>query len=216
VARPDSIDRRQPPSRPARPAARSASERTVTEAAAAPVAASTRGSEPSPTPASEIGVVDLRRQWPEVLAKVQRRRRTTQILLESATVVALESGVLRLSMPSAALARRVLEPANADVLRAGLNDALGVDWRIQCEAESEGGTRPSGRAGPPERRAAPADPWEGVPPPEPPTDGSVDEIPDDYGEPADAAAGSTGPRDPEAMALELLSAQLGARPLDQS
>jgi DNA polymerase-3 subunit gamma/tau len=204
VARPDSTDHRQPPNRPARPGA-PAPEPGVTEAA--PVAASARGPEPSPTPASEIGVVDLRRNWPEVLAKVQRRRRTTQILLESATVVALESGVLRLSMPSAALARRVLEPANADVLRAGLKEALGVDWRIQCEAESGGGTRPSGRA-------APAEAWDGPPPPEPPADGPDEEIPDDYGEPADAA-GSTGPRDPEAMALELLSAQLGARPLDQ-
>jgi DNA polymerase-3 subunit gamma/tau len=156
------------------------------------------------------------------LAKVQRRRRTTQILLESATVVALESGVLRLSMPSAALARRVLETANADVLRAGLNEALGVDWRIQCEAESSGGgnaggERSGGRTAP-DRRAAPApDAWAGAPPPEPPeppADMPEEDIPDDYDEPA-APGSTTAPRDPEEVALELLSAQLGARPLDQ-
>jgi DNA polymerase-3 subunit gamma/tau len=157
-------------------------------------------------------VVDVRRNWAEVLAKVQQRRRTTQILLESATVVALENGVLRLTMPSAALARRVLEPANADLLRAGLKQVLGVDWRIQCDAE---GARPAGRPIEPDRRpAAPADPWGGAAPPEPPADGPDEDIPDDYGEPPDARSTATAPRDPEAMALELLSAQLGARPLD--
>lgn len=161
-------------------------------------------------------MVDVRRTWPEVLAKVQQRRRTTQILLESATVVGLENGVLRLAMPSAALARRVLEPANADLLRAGLKQVLGVDWRIQCDAESSGGgARPAaGKAGP-DRRSAPApDPWDGAPPPEPPADGPDDDIPDDYGDPAGPISGSQAPRDPEAMALELLSSQLGARPLD--
>jgi DNA polymerase-3 subunit gamma/tau len=157
-------------------------------------------------------VVDVRRNWPEVLAKVQQRRRTTQILLESATVVALENGVLRLTMSSAALARRVLEPANADLLRAGLKQVLGVDWRIQCDAD---GARPTGRpTGPDRRPAAPADPWDGAPPPEPPADGPDEDIPDDYGEPPDPRSTATAPRDPEAMALELLSTQLGARPLD--
>ncbi len=174
------------------------------------------GTTASPTPASEIGVADVRRVWTEVLAKVQQERRTTQILLESATVVALDAGVLRLAMPSAALARRVLEPANADLLRAGLQQVLGVDWRIQCEAESAGGARPSGRKPGPDRRAAPApDQWaDAPPPPEPPAEPSDDDIPDDYGEPSEPGSVTSAPRDPEAMALELLTAQLGARPLD--
>ncbi|HEY5881020.1 MAG TPA: DNA polymerase III subunit gamma and tau [Nakamurella sp.] len=209
-----------PPSRDSRATTPTRSAPAAEQQRAAPEgpAASTPhpGFEPSPTPASEIGVVDVRRTWPEVLAKVQQRRRTTQILLESATVVGLENGVLRLAMPSAALARRVLEPANADLLRAGLKQVLGVDWRIQCDAESSGGgARPAaGKAGP-DRRSAPApDPWDGAPPPEPPADGPDDDIPDDYGDPAGPISGSQAPRDPEAMALELLSSQLGARPLD--
>ncbi len=167
----------------------------------------------SPTPATGIDVADVRRLWPEVLAKVQVKRRTTQILLESATVVGLENGVLRLAMPSGALARRVLEPANADLLRAALKHVLGVDWRIGCDAEPVGATRAAATA---QRPAAPApgrDPWDGAPPPEPPAE-PEDDIPDDYGEPLDPASASTAPRDPEQVALELLSAQLGARPLD--
>ena len=62
--------------------------------------------------------------------------------------------------------------------------------------------------------AAAADPWDGAPLPEPPADGPDEEIPDDYGDPAPPTSGSQAPRDPEAMALELLTTQLGARPLE--
>ena len=99
----------------------------------------------SPTDSSTIGVTDVRRVWPEVLAAVQRRRRATQILLESATVVGVESGVLQVAMPSAGMARRVMETANADLLRAALREILGVDWTIRCQAV--GGSPPA--AGPP-------------------------------------------------------------------
>ena len=182
---------------------------------AAPAAGATPagGGSASPTPATGIGVADVRRLWPEVLAKVQVRRRTTQILLESATVVALENGVLRLAMPSGALARRVLEPANADLLRAALAQVLGVDWRIGCDAESVGAARAAGAA-PRAVTPAPArDPWDGGTPPEPPAEPEED-IPDDYGEPLDPASAATAPRDPEQVALELLSTQLGAKPLE--
>lgn len=159
-------------------------------------------------------MVDIRRTWPEVLAKVQARRRTTQALLASATVVGLEAGVLRLSTPSPALARRILEPANADVLRAGLKEVLGVDYLIRCEADS-GGARSSGRPPAQDRRSAPpADAWDDAPPPEPPAEAPDEDIPDDYGDPPNSASASSAARDPEAMAIELLSTQLGARPLD--
>ena len=88
-----------------------------------------------------IGVADVRRLWPEILSVVQARRRATQILLESASVVDVESGVVRLAMPTAALARRVLELANAELLRAALTQVLGADWRIACEAEPVGATQ---------------------------------------------------------------------------
>ena len=57
------------------------------------------------------------------------------------------------------------------------------------------------------------DPWDGGTPPEPPAE-PEDDIPDDYGEPLDPASTATAPRDPEQVALELLSAQLGAKPLE--
>ncbi len=103
---------------------------------------------PPPVSGGEIGVTDVRRVWSEVLAAVKQHRRTTQVLLESATVTALDRGVLVVSMPTAALARRVNEPGNADVLRAALRDVLGVDWRVRCESgdAAEGGS--AGRSAP--------------------------------------------------------------------
>jgi DNA polymerase-3 subunit gamma/tau len=163
-------------------------------------------------------VTDVRRVWPEVLAAVQRQRRTTQILLESATVIAVDAGVLHVAMPSAGMARRVVEPANSDLLRAALKELLGVDWTIRCEAAGSSGADSAGTAprgstgGPPSAslgRGAVPDP------PPPPPEAPEDDIPDDYGEPLDPAARESV-RDPEEIAIALLSAELGARRLDPS
>ncbi len=171
--------------------------------------------EVSPTDAATIGVTDVRRVWAEVLAAVKERRRTTQILLESATVVAVESGVLQLTMPSAGTARRVLEPANADLLRGAVKHVLGVDWSIACSTASSApdggvGRRPAAAPAGLGQSAGGAFPTGGAEPVPPPPD---DDIPDDYGEPVDPAAVAEL-RDPQETAIALLSAQLGARPLD--
>ncbi len=103
-----------------------------------------------------------------------------------------------LSHESAPLAKRLVEQRNSDVIREALKDALGVDWKIRCEA------------GP----AAPAE----APEPE-----SVVLSPpqrDDDEEDMLAEAGndtSEAPRrDPEEAALELLQNELGARRIDDS
>ena len=171
---------------------------------------------PSPTAASTIGVTDVRRVWPEVLTAVQRQRRTTQILLESATVVGVDAGALTVAMPSAGMARRVLEPANADLLRAALKQVLGVDWMIKCEVAGAGpaaatrGAPTGSNGGPPSPPMNQARPEVVPPPPEAPDD----DIPDDYGEPPDPDAPAAVVQDPEEAAIALLSTELGARRLD--
>jgi DNA polymerase-3 subunit gamma/tau len=180
-----------------------------------------------------VGVTDVRRVWTEILAAVKRQRRTTQVLLESATVAGVDGATLLLTMPSAALARRVLESGNTDVLRSALREVLGVDWRIRCDAAgsagagpSDGGPPPPGPAGggpvagpsagrAPEPAAGASDRRaddagaDGVPP-EP-----VDrDEPDPYDD-IDPAAPTAAVQDPEQAAMELLAARLGARRLDQ-
>ena len=189
------------------PAAASVPTPTVpAPGAATPTAPGDRG-RPADKALGAVDVTDVRRVWSEILAAVQRIRRTTQILLASATVASVGGGALHLTMAAAGMARRVVEPANADVLRSALKEVLGVDWVIRCDAADGSGTaaRPVPPAGPrgPQPRAPLSDL---VPPPD------EDDIPDDYGD--DDPAASRVVRDPEEVAIELLTAQLGAQRLE--
>ena len=204
-----------PAARPDPPVQRSESARP---AAQKPAPEPAPASQPAPGPSKSVGpgpdVTDVRRVWPDVLAAVQRRRRTTQILLGSASVAALDANTLVLSMPAAGLARRVIEPDNVTVLRDALKEILGVDWAIRCEAPDSG--PPGGSAGQgartPTRGPTPpsSGPADRVPPPPEPPD---EDIPDDYGDEPDPSA-HYRVRDPHDVAIELLTNQLGAKQLD--
>src|SRR5262249_10503449 len=103
---------------------------------------------------------------------------------------------LVLSHESAPLAKRLVEQRNSDVIREALKDALGVDWKIRCEA---------GGAPPP---AAPEP--DSVAPPSPQRD---DDEEDMLAEVSNDTSEVTR-RDPEEAALELLQNELGARRID--
>lgn len=95
--------------------------------------------EPKPAPppaaaAGEPGAAAVRTLWPTVRDKVRQRSRTTEVMLAGATVRAVEGNTLVLSHESAPLAKRLCEQRNADVIAEALKDALGVDWRVRCEA----------------------------------------------------------------------------------
>ncbi len=195
-----------------RPAA--AQDAAANQSGAAHGAPDTAVANDAPIAASNIGVTDVRRLWPEVLVAVKRQRRTTQAILEAATVIGVENGQLQIAMPSAVMARRVLEPNNSDILRAALKEILGVNWTIRCEAvgataEPASGPPRGSTGGPPSAAMASTGAGDPLPPPPP-----EDDIPDDYGEPVDPKA-VAGVRDPEQTAIALLSEQLGARPLEQ-
>ena len=151
---------------------------------------------PSVPPPTRLDVTDVRKLWSEILAAVKEKRRTTQAMLDSATVAELSGDTLTLSVPNPALARRIMEPGNVEVLRAALQDKLGVSWRIRCH---ETAAVPPGKA-----------PAVLPPPPEP----EDDDIPDDFGAPPDPDRPVLLVRDPEEVAIELLTAQLGARRLE--
>ena len=72
--------------------------------------------------------------WPTVRDKVRQRSRTTEVMLAGATVRAVDDDTLVLTHASAPLAKRLSEQRNADVIAEALKDALGVNWRVRCEA----------------------------------------------------------------------------------
>jgi len=135
--------------------------------------------------------------WTTVREKVRQRSRTIDVMLAGAIVRAVEGDTLVLSHESAPLAKRLVEQRNSDVIREALKDALGVDWKIRCEA---GAAAPA--AAPEPETVAPASPRR-----------------DDEEEDMLAEVGndtSAPRRDPEEAALELLQNELGARRIDGS
>ncbi|RZU34197.1 DNA polymerase III subunit gamma and tau [Blastococcus saxobsidens] len=194
------LEQPRPPASPPRAAA---------ESAPAP-----RGGEPTPVVSAnppdaaddgELTTADVRRVWPELLSVVKKHKRTTEALLKNAQVHQLANGVLTLSTSSPALARRLGDDLNKDVLREALNELLGVRWRVDAVVEGSGPA-----AGPtvtPDvaREAA--------------RQAEAAEARELMAERA-AEVGAGGDREPEPAvdqeqaALQLLRAQLGARPVE--
>jgi len=176
--------------------------------------------EPTPAPAAEPAHVPgepnaaaVRTMWPTVRDKVRQRSRTTEVMLAGATVLAIEDNTLVLSHSSAPLAKRLSEQRNADVIAEALKDALGVNWRVRCEA---GAAAPAVEAPPagggvnsviPEAMETTTN-----------VSAGVDSAQQDEEEHMLAEAGRSDPqaprRDPEEIALELLQNELGARRID--
>jgi DNA polymerase-3 subunit gamma/tau len=158
--------------------------------------------EPAPTPAPVAGEPDaaaVRSMWTTVREKVRQRSRTTEVMLTGATVRAVDGDTLVLSHESAPLAKRLCEQRNTDVIREALKDALGVNWRVRCEA---GGA------------AAPIAPAAVTQVPDP-VDRHAEERAEEDAMLAEAADTVAAPRrDPEEVALELLQSELGARKIE--
>lgn len=205
-----------PPTAPAEPAVQPARARRATaepvpkpepKPKPEPVPKPAPPSAPPPEPESasapgELNAAAVRTMWPTVRDKVRQRSRTTEVMLAGATVRAIEDNTLVLTHASAPLAKRLSEQRNADVIAEALKDALGVNWRVRCEA---GAASPV--ASPARQETTPAD--------EP---ADADSAQRDEEEHMLAEAGRSDPsaprRDPEEVALELLKNELGARRID--
>ncbi|MGA8328431.1 MAG: DNA polymerase III subunit gamma/tau, partial [Mycobacterium sp.] len=159
----------------------------------------------------------VRTLWPTVRDKVRQRSRTTEVMLAGATVRAVEGNTLVLVHESAPLAKRLSEQRNADVIAEALKDALGVDWRVRCEAGAaspapEAPVAPPRPVERPARRVVPPRPA----PEEAPADAESAQRAEEESMLAEASHDdpSAPRRDPEEAALELLQSELGARRID--
>jgi DNA polymerase-3 subunit gamma/tau len=107
--------------------------------------------------ASSLDATAVRRVWPEILAAVRQRSRSTEALLVNATVRAVDGDTLVLAIGAPPLARRLSEARNTDVIADALRAVLGVQWRVHCDTGEAATAR---RAATPERaqRAVPQRP----------------------------------------------------------
>jgi DNA polymerase III subunit gamma/tau len=149
----------------------------------------------------ELNAAAVRSTWATVREKVRQRSRTIDVMLAGAIVRAVEGDTLVLSHESAPLAKRLVEQRNSDVIREALKDALGVDWKIRCEAGTAAAAPPA-----PERD----DPVVPAAPPQ------RDDDEEDMLAEAGNDTSEVQRRDPEEAALELLQNELGARRIDGS
>ncbi|MUL46707.1 DNA polymerase III subunits gamma/tau [Mycobacterium sp. CBMA293] len=149
----------------------------------------------------------VRAMWPTVREKVRARSRSLEAMLMEATVRGIEGDTLVLAHPAPPLAKRLSEQHNTEVLREALKDALGVNWRVRCDA----GAAPAGAA-----NAAPASAPR-TPAPTPEQQAAVEraEEEDMLAEAANDRGTDVPRRDPEEVALELLKTELGAKPLSE-
>lgn len=100
-----------------------------------PVAAETsKESEPvkAPEPSSgDVGVVDVRRLWPQILDEVKSLRRFTWVMLSQHTkVMSVDGDQLTLALPNEGARESFLRSDNDAVLAEALKKVLGVSWRI--------------------------------------------------------------------------------------
>jgi DNA polymerase-3 subunit gamma/tau len=188
------------------------SERPAPPRAAAESSPVPRGGEPTPVvsanpePAADgdLTTSDVRRVWPELLAVVKRHKRTTEALLKNAQVHQLHNGVLTLATSSPALARRLGDDLNKDVIREALNELLGVRWRVDAVVEGAGAAASGATVAPEQAREA----------------ARAAETAEANELMAERAAETGGDKEPEPVvdqeqaALSLLRAQLGAHPVD--
>jgi DNA polymerase III subunit gamma/tau len=188
------------------------------EPAPAPEPAAAPAPEPAPVPdpeppsaPGELNAAAVRTMWPTVRDKVRQRSRTTEVMLAGATVRAVEDNTLVLTHESAPLAKRLSEQRNADVIAEALKDALGVNWRVRCEA---GAPAAAVAAAPASSAPTPLPTRKEAPVPE--VDSSEQDEDDEENMLAEAGRNdpSAPRRDPEEAALELLQSELGARRID--
>ncbi|HYI56066.1 MAG TPA: DNA polymerase III subunit gamma and tau, partial [Microlunatus sp.] len=103
-----------------------------------------------PSGRQSLTVTDVRRLWPEVLEEVKGRRRFTWILLsQNAQVADVRDGVLVLAMAGVGPRDSFAKGGSEDILREALNEALGVDFRIEAIVDPSvtAGGRASGGGG---------------------------------------------------------------------
>ncbi|MDQ4007282.1 MAG: DNA polymerase III subunit gamma/tau, partial [Actinomycetota bacterium] len=187
-----------------------------------------------------MGVVEVRRMWPDVLEAVKKQRRFTWIMLsQNAQVSAFDGKTLTVGLSNAGARDRFVSSGSDEILRQALIDVLGVDWRVEAIVDPSGGGSAGQRtgAGPPPA-PPPERPQQPPPPEQPPGDRSGPASPESVheardairptrqgGQPATRQQSETDdhdahPDDPDADDAwlghdELLARELGARVIEE-
>ncbi len=80
-----------------------------------------------------LSLVDVRRLWPGVLARVQGMRRYAwAVLSQNAQVIDVAGGVITIGLVNAGARDSFVRGGHDEILRQALIDELGVDWKVEA------------------------------------------------------------------------------------
>ena len=145
----------EPRTRPAEPLAERSSPSGDPPAEAAAVTPAV------PAAGQTLGLLDVRRAWPDVVERTKSARRLAWSLLsQSAQVHALDGQTLTVAFVNAGSRDSFARNGCDEVLRQVLIDVLGVDWRVESIVDpsataSTGAPSTTGPTAPPRASAAP-------------------------------------------------------------
>ncbi len=116
-----------------------------------PDAGAAAAEQPVPTttparPSTGLGLLDVRRLWPDVLAKVKEVRRFTWVMLsQNSQVIAVDDATLTLGLVNAGARDSFTRSGSDEIVRQAIIDVLGVDWRVEAILDPTAtGTAPDG------------------------------------------------------------------------
>jgi DNA polymerase-3 subunit gamma/tau len=131
-------------------------------AASAPVAGASaqgapgRGPAAAGTSSGSVGLIDVRRLWPEILEAVKAKRRFAWIMLsQNAQVIAIDEQTLTLGLVNAGARESFARSGSDEILQQAMIDTIGLNRRIEAVVD------PSSDPG----AVAPAAPPPSSPPP---------------------------------------------------
>ena len=111
---------------------------------------------------SGLGLVDVRRLWPDLLEAVKLKRRYTWILLsQNGQIAAVDDKTLTIALVNAGARNSFSSGGSEEILRQAAIDVIGHDWRIEAivDPSAQPGAEPPiqvNRAAVQEQSAAPA------------------------------------------------------------
>jgi DNA polymerase III subunit gamma/tau len=95
--------------------------------------------------ATGLGLVDVRRLWPDLLDAVKLKRRYTWILLsQNAQVAAVDDKTMTIALVNAGARNSFTSGGSEEILRQAAIDVIGHDWRIEAivDPSAQPGTEP--------------------------------------------------------------------------
>ncbi|GAA1611835.1 hypothetical protein GCM10009789_77740 [Kribbella sancticallisti] len=128
-------------------------------AAQAPSAGVTAGAS-----AGAVGLVDVRRLWPEILEAVKAKRRFAWIMLsQNAQVIAIDEQTLTLGLVNAGARESFARSGSDEILRQAMIDTIGLNRRVEAvvDPSSDPGAAPP--AAPPPPSSPPSSSWDAPP-----------------------------------------------------